>query len=478
MPSDPVSDVPDLMQRGALPGDTTAADIPYAPAVPGNWTTPPAEVAQALDEIAAGGAGGGGSGTPLAAAFFDATGKLSSDPSYLADRLDAFQRPAVRDFRLGPGGRGAVSKLGAWGVDGDPENVTSEGFVTYGPNALGNGPDAAQGGLGFYEPNGFGSLTIIPGVNGGNPFYTGGFEDGGPAAPFGLTGLVVNDDNALSQFFVERLTGRIQIGNPDPTHGGIATLYLNQVGPLPLPPGVPSGSPVQMAYASKSMAIRLSQYGNGLRTSNIGFFRSRGAAIGTPDNTPGATCLDNDSLMNLTCSGVTQNGDVPIAGVFDCWIPPGGVIPLPLPGGRSISPNFRWQLARDTINSRRLVWNMEGLSGDFVMGWGNTPPVPLPPAPAHEARIRVRDAQASANASPNAMMGSAVLDAAGSALIPNTLVTANTHIAIFWAGGGPVPVGDLWPPARIPGTSFTIASTAGAGAVGCLVWWQLWEPAP
>jgi hypothetical protein len=150
-------------------------------------------------------AGGGiATGVPNAAAFFNGSGSMTSVPDYLAGALDAFSRPAVRDFRLGPGRRGAVYKLGAWGVDGDPQNVTSEGYVTYGPNALGNGPDGTQGGLGFYEPNGFGPLQIIPGVNGGNPFYSCGFEDGGPAAPFGLDGFIVNDNNAAAIAWIKR----------------------------------------------------------------------------------------------------------------------------------------------------------------------------------------------------------------------------------------------------------------------------------
>ena len=150
-------------------------------------------------------AGGGfATGVPNAAAFFNGSGSMTSVPQYLAGALDAFSRPAVRDFRLGPGGRGAVYKLGAWGVDGDPQNVTSEGYVTYGANALGLGPDGTQGGFGFYEPNGFGELNIIPGVNGGNAFYICGFEDGSVNAPFGLDGFIVNDNTNVPIAWIKR----------------------------------------------------------------------------------------------------------------------------------------------------------------------------------------------------------------------------------------------------------------------------------
>ena len=186
-------------------------------------------------------AGGGfATGVPNAAAFFNGSGSMTSVPDYLAGALDAFSRPAVRDFRLGPGGRGAVYKLGAWGVDGDPQNVTSEGYVTYGPNALGNGPDATQGGLGFYEPNGFGPLQIIPGVNGGNPFYSCGFEDGGPAAPFGLDGFIVNDNNAAAIAWIKRSDNTSNFRTVTTGLGGTPAKWSAGVGS---PNGAVVGSP-------------------------------------------------------------------------------------------------------------------------------------------------------------------------------------------------------------------------------------------
>jgi len=164
----------------------------------GAWTTPvPATIVTI-------GGGGGISGPAFASAFFSGAGLLTGVSDFLSGTLDAFQRPGIRDFRLGPTGRGVVHKLGAWGVDGDPQNVTSEGFVTYGPNALGLGPDDMQGGLGFYTPNSFGALQIIPGVNGGNAFYSGGYEDGGPDAPFGIDGFVINDNLAAPIAHIKR----------------------------------------------------------------------------------------------------------------------------------------------------------------------------------------------------------------------------------------------------------------------------------
>jgi hypothetical protein len=148
--------------------------------------------------------GGGATGPARAVAYYDPLGNNSGDPALLGDQPDAFQRPQINDFRVGGTGRGAVYRLGRWGMDGDAQNVASEGYITYGPNALGNGPSLTDGALGFYEPNGFGVLDAIVGVNGGNPFYLCGFEDGGPFAPFGLDGFIINDNTNNRIFQVKR----------------------------------------------------------------------------------------------------------------------------------------------------------------------------------------------------------------------------------------------------------------------------------
>ena len=171
--------------------------------------------------------GGGGTvtGTPLAAAYFDAFGALSSVPEYLADRPDAYQRPCVRDFRVHPvSGRGAVNKLGAWSIDGDPQNVRSEGYVTYGANCVGLGPDALQGGYGFYTPNSFGIMSIIPGINGGSLFYLVGCGDNGPLDPWTTDGFVVNDKNAnlVAQIRISNGVSWFRIASMDAAHASEA----------------------------------------------------------------------------------------------------------------------------------------------------------------------------------------------------------------------------------------------------------------
>ena len=273
------------------------------------------------------------------------------------------------------------------------------------------------------------------------------------AVPSGLQFL---DNTLTQQFHFDRLTGTIIVGSPDPVNGGKGQWFLNQIGPLG-----GSTSPVQMSYASKSLGFRLGQYGAAARTANFGFFRSRGTNIGDL-----AACVDGDSLMNFTCSGVTGNNvNVPLAGIFDCVIPVGGVF------ATTITPDFRWQLAGGGgINSRRVVWFMQGATGDLIMS-------PKAAASTQEERIRIRDAQASAGVSANAMQGLAVTGAGGTVVVPNTLITANTRVSLTWQDGGAVASGTPAVASRIPGTSFTIQSTVPLD-VGCNVFWQLWEPAP
>ena len=181
--------------------------------------------------------GGGGipAGAPNGAMFYDPTGvAMVSDLRLTLGNLDPFQRPQYHDARLGPTARGPVVRLGSWGMDGDTENRTSEGFVSYGPNAVNppdpnaGGPAADRGGMGFYTPNSWGTLQVIPGVNGGNPFYSGGYEDGGPGAPFGENGFVVRDNLAAIIGNIRRSDGRswfrdLRFGGPNyaSARGGI-----------------------------------------------------------------------------------------------------------------------------------------------------------------------------------------------------------------------------------------------------------------
>jgi len=265
------------------------------------------------------------------------------------------------------------------------------------------------------------------------------------AGPVGPTG----DPNAVA-FFNPTGTAitdnpRFIVDNSDPNN---IRVYINQTGPVPYAPATPSGAGMQ--YSSNiagRAALRLSQYGNNAGAQNISFFKSRGVNVGDE-----AALIAGDTILNLTGAGVCgDNVSIPLAAIFDAIIPPGGVF------AQSISPDFRWQLAKGTINSRREVWRMVGLTGDFVMKNAGQ-------------RIQIKEGA-------NAMQGVSPTGAGGTVVVPNTLITANTRISLTWQDGGAAPAGTAYVVSRVAGTSFTIQSTNPAD-VGVNVFWQLWEPAP
>ena len=372
-----------------------------------------------------------------------AGGSAITDPNLAAAPLDPFGRPQVWDHRV-RAGLGSVLREGAWQADGDATSQTTEGAVLYGPNALGLGPDATQGGYFRAKPTRFGVAQIIPGVNGGALYYAIRLDTDT------TNGIQLQDDFAIEQFHVDRVTGTVRIGSPDATHGGTGGLFVNQSGPLG-----GSTAPVQMSQVTKSNAIRLAQYGAIAATPNVSFFRSRGATIGAL-----ASCNTGDALLNFTASGVTaDNASVPLAIVLDAVIPAANGL-----FAQSISPDFRIQIARDLINSRRVVWTVQGFTGSLIMG-------AHAPAATQGAQIKIDET------SSNAMQGVAILGVGGFVNVANTLITANTRISLTWQDGGPPPTAPAVVAARTPGTGFQIASLNTAD-LGTHCFWQLWEPAP
>lgn len=75
----------------------------------------------------------------------------------------------------------------------------------------------------------------------------------------------------------------------------------------------------------------------------------------------------------------------------------------------------------------------------------------------------------------NAKQGIATLGAAGTSVVSNTSVTANSRIFLAVQTGAFA--GAMRVSARTPGTSFTIASSAGAADNGATVAWEMFEPA-
>jgi hypothetical protein len=65
------------------------------------------------------------------------------------------------------------------------------------------------------------------------------------------------------------------------------------------------------------------------------------------------------------------------------------------------------------------------------------------------------------------------LDAAGVATIENKNITATASVALTAQDGGATPTGSMFLQGRNVGASFTIASTAGDGDAGVVVYWAL-----
>jgi hypothetical protein len=152
----------------------------------------------------------------------------------------------------------------------------------------------------------------------------------------------------------------------------------------------------------------------------------------------------------LTGTGVTgDNASVPLGGYISLDVPADGVF------AQSISPDWIFQLAKTTINSRRDTWRIRGLTGDLIMSQIGE-------------RILLKEGA-------NAMQGVAVLGAGGLIVVPNTLITATTRV-MFSIQEGAAPLGTIYCSARAVGASFTLQSNNAADT--CTVAWQLWEPAP
>jgi hypothetical protein len=283
-------------------------------------------------------AGGAALGVPFAAAYYDAAGVPTSVADYLAGKLDAFQRPGVHDFRTGPTSRGATYRLGAWSQDGDPTNVTSEGYIAYGANALGAGPSATDGALGFYEPNGYGVYNVIPGVNGGNTFLVCGFEDGSPNAPFGYQGFQVNGNANEPLFHVDRTgpnAGFVFVGQSAPDNASTAH--------------------VQSAHILPNRAqYRSSQYGANTGVPGISTFKSRGATVGSL-----VPCIPGDVIFRATAASVTQSGAIPLGGMISIQIP----LDFPQTGQLWNATEFELQLTPYNVfpatpNARRVSFKV------------------------------------------------------------------------------------------------------------------------
>jgi hypothetical protein len=128
--------------------------------------------------------GGGGPGIANAIVYVNSTGTAEIADAKFVAAPTSLGRPQFWDWRSVLG-VGPVFRQGAWQADGDLSSQTAEGFISYGPNALGVGPSLTDGGLARVKSNQLGLAQIINGVLGNALFYYFGFDP---------TGFVARDD--------------------------------------------------------------------------------------------------------------------------------------------------------------------------------------------------------------------------------------------------------------------------------------------
>jgi len=224
---------------------------------------------------------------------------------------------------------------------------------------------------------------------------------------------------------IDRATGEILIGQDVVDHGSNAGIqYASQV--------------------NNRAQLRMSQYGAVAGAPGLSAFKSRGP-IGGPD----AGVVDLDPLWRVSAVGVTANGLlIPIAAFITIQVPVGGAQPT------YVASEYELQLVplAGPTNSRRIVFKITSQG------------VPV-----------LRETIAANAPTTDPAAGIAVLDAAGQLVILNKNVSGKTRFALHPQDTGTIVTGVVRPTARVPGTSFTIASTAGAADAGVSVYWQLWE---
>lgn len=251
------------------------------------------EVQAAIDALK----GGAIAGNPNSLGYFNPAGNaLTSSVDLTAFPLDPFGRPQIWDKRVG--GAGAVYRNGSWSQDGDPTNVTGDGFISYGANAIGLGPNATDGGYARIKPNRFGLAQVI----GGGPLTYAWRVD--------YTQMIMRNDVGTETFSIDRATGntfivadgRLFMGNNGVLHGSSARIQLSTT----------------IANAAQ---LRGYQYGANTASAGITTFKSRGAAIGAL-----GSVLPGDLLGRWTSIGVAADGaSIQLAATLSVQVPVGYV---------------------------------------------------------------------------------------------------------------------------------------------------------
>lgn len=287
--------------------------------------------------------GGGLPGFPNSILFENPLGTgATTDASLVAAPVDPFGRPQVWDYRVG--GAGAVYRNGSWTQDGDPTDVTGDGFVSYGPSAAGLGPNGTDGGYARVKPNRFGLAQVV----GGGPLTYYWRVD--------QTQMVYRDDLGVDKFSVDRATGntfvaengRLFMGNNGVLHGSSARIQLSST----------------IANAAQ---FRGYQYGANAAGAGITTFKSRSLVItpGAPP-WPGSGVLAGDLLGRWTAIGVAPDDtSIPLAALVSLQVPASFV-----PAAQNYAPSeYELQLVplAGPVNGARVVFKVssEGEAQSF-----------------------------------------------------------------------------------------------------------------
>lgn len=191
--------------------------------------------------------------------------------------------------------------------------------------------------------------------------------------------------------------------------------------------------------------FRFNQYGANNAGGGITAFKSRSTTIGAPITpaVPANNVQVGDIIVGITGIGLTDNG----AGT--------GLIPLAYTQRVVVVQNANGNVACDWEVS---LCPLGGITNSIRKTFGFS----------SEGIQKVLE-------SANAMAGLVLLDATGTAVIPNTNVKATTRFVLTAQDGGAVPTGNIYQSARTNGIDFTIKSTAGIADAGVQVYYQLYE---
>jgi hypothetical protein len=287
-----------------------------------------------------GGAGIGGD--PNSILFEDPTGTNAiTNPRLVVEPPDVFGRPQIWDNRSLLG-KGPVLRQGSWQADGDPSSQASEGYVTYGANALGLGPDNTQGGYGRVKSRRMGLAQIIPGINGGALFYAIrlGTEVGD------VDGIRMLDDTNDRTFDVTRSSGTIVFGSGAGL--GSARMFGNASGPL-------HNSNAGIQYSSliaNRAQLRANAYGAHAGVAGITGFKSRGVTIGAL-----APIVPGDVMFRATALGVSGALSLNLAGLVS--------LQAAIVGPAFVSTDLEVALATSTAGTRPC-WTAKGETGEWI----------------------------------------------------------------------------------------------------------------